>query len=390
MKTFEPFIGKAEEMMAAASEATGGLTDYGDPRAFMPGLKALLEAMDNDTLNFTPDGFITAYQMLVGNLIARLLTEQGWKDHPQCLQQPIRRPLIIIGIPRTGTTALHKLLSVDPQFQGVERWLSAAPMPRPPTETWPQNPWYQACVKGIEDMFANAPEMRAAHDLRADDVDECLEILKQDFCSNYYGSRLFVPDYDRWWLQQSEAPAYRRLYKVLQLIGANSPDKTWLLKNPGHVANINLLLDTFPDACIIQTHRDPVKATASVCSVLKQARTLFEGDRVDLAAIGQRELAYWSNAVANAEQARKRAPEQFLDVIHSDFHKNPLAVVKTIYRHFGFELTNDVEIAMAERIKRNPEGSHGKHVYSLEEFGLTESAIAERYQHYCALYLKNN
>ena len=169
---------------------------------------------------------------------------------------------------------------------------------------------------------------------------------------------------------------------------ANSSDKTWLLKNPGHIAHVDLLLDTYPDACVIQTHRDPVKATASLCSVLKQARSLFEGDKVDLPALGQRELDYWSNAAADAEQARKRAPKQFLDIVHGDFHKNPLAVVKHIYRYFGFELTGDVEQAMNERIERNPEGSHGTHVYSLEEFGLTESEIAERYRHYCARYLK--
>lgn len=389
MPALDPFTGKAEELMAAASEATGGLDDFGDPQSFMPGFNRLLEAFDNDDLHFTAEGYEFAREMLVGNLIARLLTEQGWKENAQCLQHPIRRPLVIIGIPRTGTTALHKLLSVDPQFQGMERWLTAFPMPRPPRQKWAGNPWYRACVRGIEDMFANAPEMRAAHDLRADDVDECLEVLKQDFCSNYYGSRVYVPDYDRWWLQQSEAPAYRRLYAVLQLIGAHSSEKTWLLKNPGHVANVDLLLDIFPDACVIQTHRDPVKATASVCSVLRQARTLFEADQVKLEPIGQRELDYWSNAVAKAEQCRKRAPDQFLDVVHSDFYQDPMAVVKKIYGHFGFELTGQIELAMAERIERNPEGSHGTHDYSLAEFGLTEPEVATRYAHYCAKYLKN-
>lgn len=384
------FTQQSDEILAAAVAATGGLRDFGQPDTFMPGFMELLGALDHRSLHLTPEGHSFARDMLVGNLIARLMTEQGWKDNPECLQHSITRPLVIIGIPRTGTTALHKLLSVDPQFQGLERWLTASPMPRPSQAEWSSNPWYQACARGIDEMFASAPDMRVAHDLRPGDVDECLEVLKQDFCSNYYGSRVFVPDYDRWWLQQSEAPAYRRLYKVLQLIGANSPAKTWLLKNPGHVANVDLLLDIFPDACVIQTHRDPVAATASVCSVLKQARALFESDAVQLEAIGRRELSYWSNAVDRARIARKRAPDQFLDVRHTEFHREPLSVVRKIYSYFAFDLTQEVEAAMLARIENDPERRHGTHSYNLEDFGLTESAVKERYAEYCEAYLMQN
>ena len=383
----EPFIGKAEEMMAAASEAAGGLTDFGARETFIPGLNALLAALDNDTLQFTRQSNAHVYQMVVGILISRLLTEQGWKANPQCLQQPIIRPLIIIGIPRTGTTALHKLLSVDPQFQGLERWLTTFPMPRPPRAEWESNPWYQACVAGLREFFDLVPGVRVAHDLNANDVDECLDVLKQNFCSNFFGSYLDIPSYDEWWLQQSEAPAYQRLYKVLQLIGANSPGKTWLLKNPGHVANVDLLLDTFPDACVVQTHRDPVKAMPSVCSVLSFTRSMIEGNQARLNNIGKRELTYWSRAVEDADQARQRAPEQFLDINHADFHSDPIEVVKHIYDYFGLKLTRDALTAMRDRIERNPEGSYGQHHYTLADYGLTAAAIRNRFESYCQRHL---
>lgn len=387
MKDFEPFTGKAEEMMAAAREAVGGLDDFGDPETFVAGLYELLAALDNDRPNFTADGYEFTYNTIVGVLISRLLTEQGWKDRPDCLEHMIKKPLIVTGIPRTGTTALHKLLSVDPQFQGMECWLTIFPMPRPPRDQWESNPWYQACEDGFDAFFAAVPELRAIHNVRAEDVDECLNVLRQDFCSNFFGSSLPVPSYDRWWLQQSEAPCYQRFYKVMQLIGANSPTVPWLLKNPGHVANIDLLLDTFPDARVIQTHRDPVKAIPSLFSTLKFVRKAVEGDNVQLELLGQREMNYWGRAVEGADKARERAPKQFFDVIQDDFHRDPMATVRSIYDFYDLELSSAVIAAMRKRIELNPESSHGKHHYSVEQFGITEAAIKERFAGYCQRHL---
>lgn len=375
------FQGAEGQLHAAASAATG-LTDFGDTADYLPGLHQLLMALDSNGPAFKASGREFTWNTLVGVLIARLLTEQGWKDYPHSLQQPIRRPLIIIGVPRTGTTALHKLLSMDPQFQGMERWLTAFPMPRPSAEAWTGNPWYQACVSGLEQFFAQAPDMRAAHDMRADDVDECLEVLKQNFCSNYFGSSLRVPDYDRWWLQQSEAPAYQRLLKVLQLIGAHSPEKTWLLKNPGHVAEVDTLLDVFPDACVVQTHRHPLKALSSLCSVLRGARSIIEGDGVDAHEIGQREVSYWHAAVERATKARERAPEQFIDVSQRDLQRDPLGVVQRIYQKFDLTLSAQAEARMRERAAHAPEARHGEHQYTAEAFGLDPVQINQRFGAY--------
>jgi hypothetical protein len=260
-------------------------------------------------------------------------------------------------------------------------------MPRPPRDAWLANPWFQACAKGLEDFFALAPEMRAAHDMRADDVDECLEVLKQNFCSNHFGSSIRVPHYDDWWLKQSEAASYERYYKIMQLIGADAPDETWLLKNPGHVTTLDLLLSTFPDACVVQTHRDPVKALPSLCSVLHQARGIVEGSEVNATEIGARELDYWSRALDAADQNRARAPGQFLDIHQSDIHQRPLEVVQRIYDRFRLTLSEPVEAAMRKRIARNPEGSHGEHRYTLHTFGLTESVVRERFSGYIQRHL---
>jgi hypothetical protein len=216
----------------------------------------------------------------------------------------------------------------------------------------------------------------------ADDVDECLEVLKQGFCSNTYGSTFRVPGYDAWWAGQDEGASYRRYAAALRVIGAEDT-RPWLLKNPGHIHTLAQLLAVFPDACIVQTHRDPVQALPSLCSVLAMARRLSEGGNVVPREIGARETANWENAVTRAMALREQAPpRQVLDVRHRDFHRDPLGVVRRIYRHFGYELSPQVEKAMQARIQANPEGRHGAHVYTSEHFGLEAGAIRERFATY--------
>ena len=168
----------------------------------------------------------------------------------------------------------------------------------------------------------------------------------------------------------------------MQLIGADQPNQTWLLKNPGHIAEVDVLLDTFPDACIVQTHRHPAKAIPSLCSTLRQARAISEGENVDPLEIGGRELHYWSKAVERADRARQRAPEQFIDVHQRDLHRDPMAVIKQIYRHFGLQLSAEAEENMQRRIAHQPEAQHGEHVYTAEEFGLSEPLIGDAFAAY--------
>lgn len=375
----------AEDALHAAAAAPFGFTTFGAEDEYLPGLTRLLESLD-DGPRFAPGGREFAWSSLVGVMISRGFAEQGWQAHPESLSQPLRRPLIITGVPRTGTTALHKLLAEDAQFQGLEKWLTVFPMPRPPRESWPDNPLYQGVVAGLEAFFAQAPAMRAAHNIVADQVDECLEVLKQNFCSNNFGSSFRVPAYDAWWRQQDEGASYQRLRRVLQLIGANAPGQPWLLKNPGHVHHLDRLLEAFPDACVVQTHRDPVKALPSLCSVLTMARGISEGAGVQTAEIGRREFDNWARGADAAMAARERLPNQFLDVRHKDFHADPMGVVRRIYSHFDFELTPQAEQRMLDRIAADPESSRGEHRYTLAEFGLDEGEIRERFAAYSRRY----
>ncbi|MEX3950789.1 sulfotransferase [Paraburkholderia sp. EG287B] len=377
----------AEDALHDAASGAAGLNDFGVGAEYMPGLTQLLIALDDDGPRFALGGREFVWNALVGALISRLVLVEGLRKHAGAVQKIPRRPLVITGIPRTGTTALHKLLSVDPQFQGLEKWLTVFPQPRPPRETWSGHAQFQATAAGLEAFFNAAPEMRAAHNIVADEVDECLEILKQGFCSNLWGSSFRAPQYDSWWREQSELPAYRYFARAIGLIGARDSEKTWLLKNPGHIMQLPTLFEVFPDACVVQTHRDPMQALPSLASVLTMARRVSEGKRVDKHEIGRREVENWARASEAAIEARAHLPKkQFIDIRQKDFQVDPIGTVRRIYSHFGFRLSAETEQAMRERVKQNPERAHGAHGYTPDEFGLAAGAIRERFSRYMATY----
>lgn len=381
---FPDKLADAEDLLhETASEMAGGLADFGD-QTYLTGLRILLRSMDKN-ISFTEFGRQYAIGDITGALKARLHAEQGFKDHPEVLDKPICKPLIITGVPRTGTTALHKLMSLDPQFQGLEMWLTDAPMTRPPRDTWESNPLFQQTAASLKEYFDSMPGQKAAHDMVAEEVDECLRVMRQDFVSNHWGSSYPVPEYDEWWLAQSEAPAYRRFVKVLQLIGAADRHRRWLLKNPSHFSQLPLLFEMFPDACMIQTHRHPAKAIPSLCNLLLLMHKTICGENIDPAIDGRRELRLYSDWTKRAMKARESIPAgQQMDVDHRRFHKEPLGVVREIYGKFGLSLSPEIERKMQGWINSDPLGKQGG--YTLEQFGLSEKLINEYFGEYITRY----
>jgi hypothetical protein len=363
--------------------ATGqtGLVDFGDP-GYRHALRVLLEAFDID-LKLTDTGSRFAYDtFLVPTLIARLHTQTGWVEHPEVLAIPIHRPLVIIGFPRTGTTALHRLLSVDPQFQGLEHWLAQTPMMRPSRETWETHPAYLASVAKCEMLNAIIPELRSAHDTLAFEVEECGALLRQSFM--YDGFSHLLPTYDKWFLAQSKRESYRRYADVLRLIGGNEPNRRWLLKDPNHIAQIDTLMDVFPDACLIQTHRDPRKVVPSLCSLVHMWQRALEGEASCASLLGPRECAYLHKTLDRIQAVRRKSPSQFFDVDHRRFLANPLGTVRDIYEYFGLDLSAHSEQLMREWVAATPPTRHGGHRYTNDPYGITDSQICATFAEYRA------
>jgi len=377
----EKFATALDELHELVAREAGS-ADFG-PRDYLAGLRVLLQSMDFDPI-FSHRGRRIAWGEVIAALTGRARAARAMAENRGFDRLDLEKPVVITGIPRTGTTALHKLMAVDPQFQGLQGWLSGAPMPRPPRETWESHPLFQQAVERLNRRFAAVPTQRAAHDMAAEEVDECCFVLRQSFVSNLWTVVWPAASYDAWWQTQSELPAYRYLRQVLKLIGCNEPRKQWLLKNPGHIANLDLLFEVFPDARVIQTHRDPAKAVPSLCAVLMKNHPLMEDGRAQLRArlMGSRETDKWAKAVRDAEAVRGAHRDQVIDVAHGEFHRAPMAVIRRIYAFLGLALSPEIETAMLERVAAAPEMRHGTHRYEAADFGLAEEEIRERFGAY--------
>jgi hypothetical protein len=365
-----------EELHAAASKATG-LTDFG-PDDYTDGLTVLLESCARDA-GLTPRGSKAMRTMLRGALTARLLSEAAWQANPGYAQVRIDRPIFVTGLPRTGTTALHRLLAADPAHQGLAMWLAEVPQPRPPVETWAANPVFGYIQAACERHHAEHPEFMAVHYVAADQVEECWQLLRQSMRSISWECLAHLPTYSAWLRKQDWTDAYRRHRRNLQLIGLPEADRRWVLKNPSHLFALDALLRVYPEALVIQTHRDPGTAIASVCSLAAQASagwsTTFTG-----AVIGHDQLELWASGLERftAERARHHR-DQFFDVSYDDLAADPVGTVETIYAYFGLPFGGAAADTIRAHLSRGADRSRSAHRYALADFGLTAADVAARF-----------
>jgi LPS sulfotransferase NodH len=316
-------------------------------------------------------------------LVARALSEAAFRQYPEHAKAAVERPIFVTGLPRTGTTALHRLLTADPGNQGLELWLTEVPQPRPPRETWADNPAFERIESGFRQHHIENPEFMGLHYMSAAEVEECWQLLRQSSKSISYETLAYVPGYSRWLAQQDWTDAYARHKANLQLIGLPDRDQRWVLKNPSHLFALDALLAVYPDALIVQTHRAPRTAMPSACSLSEQA-TKGWSDRFHGDEVGRTQLELWSRGLERFRESRGRYDSaQFIDVDYRDFVGDPLGTVAGIYGTFGLELTDDARVAM-ERMHADSRSGDRKpsHRYSLEEFGLTEAMVDEAFADY--------
>ncbi|MGI8493301.1 MAG: sulfotransferase family protein [Acidimicrobiales bacterium] len=377
-------IGSAEELHELASRITG-LDDFGDP-GYQEGLEVLLESYRSDE-RLTRWGNKATRVMLRDTLVARLLSQAGWKQHPEHAGAPVIAPVFVTGLPRTGTTALHRLLCADPAHQGLELWLTQVPQPRPPRQSWADHPVYQQMQQALERHHVDNPEFMGVHYMSADMVEECWQLLRQSMQSVSFESLAHIPTYATWLAESDWTGPYKRHRRNLQLIGLNDPGRRWVLKNPSHLFALDALLEVYPDAMIVQTHRDPRAVIASSCSLSAQATDgqseLFQGP-----VIGGDQLELWARGADTFHQARQRfGPGRFFDVKYEDFTANPLGTAEAIYRHFDLDLSEPARTAMAEVHRESTDGvAAPSHRYTLEEFGLSGEEVDERFSDYRRAY----
>lgn len=373
-----PDVGSYDDIAAAASRSTG-MTDFGDG-VHEEGLRVLVEDLASPEAGLTPRGNYFQRSEVKGALVGVLLTQAQFAAHPEHRDVPIERPIFLMGLPRTGTTALHRYLHADPMAQGLEMWLTQYPQPRPPRETWESDPIFTAMQSAFTAHHVESPEFMGIHYMDATTVEECWRLLRQTGKSNSYESLANLPRYTAWLQQQDWTDAYARHKQNLQLVGLNDQEKRWVLKNPSHMTALDALMTVYPDALIVYTHRDPVTCIASSCS-LSAETTVGHSETYVGGVIGHTQLDLWSRSFHAFHDARPAYDQaQFADVAFADLVRDPLGVTRGIYEQFGLAWTPEVQAAIEEIDRESKQGkAKPSHRYTLKDYGLSEARVREAF-----------
>jgi len=369
----------SEESLLAEARAQAGLADFGDER-FREGLRVLLETYET-TANLSPAGRKRTRRRLVQLLATRLRVEAAWQRHPEVRALEIRRPVYLTGLPRTGTSALFNLLAADAHHRPLLLWEGLFPDPLEGLPAGAPDPRREALRKLNERDRQKNPDFDKVHYVTVDMPEECVLLTAHTFCDAQMGIEPLMEPYASWFQRQDLRPAYRYYADLLRLLQWQRPGERWLLKSPAHLWALDVLAEMFPDVCLIWTHRDPLEMLGSYCSMM--AMLMAVRASFDPKQLGPTVLEYLARSLERGLAARDRpGAGRVLDVDYRAFVADPLATVRGIYRHFDLALGPAEEASLAAWAQAHPQGKHGAHRYSLEEYGLSAEAVRERLASY--------
>ena len=373
----------ADRMLANARRRTG-LQDLGDERC-LTALRVLVRAI-NDEAELTPTGVLLQRQRIEGALANRLRAQQLLKRHPEIHDLELGKVVLIAGLQRTGTTALHRLLASHPDMRALISWEALNPAPLPGEGERGFDRRLRRARLAERTIAYLAPAFFAVHPIAHDAPEEDILLLDLSFMSQTPEATMHVPSYAKWLEGQDHAHAYRELKTLLRLLHWQQPAKHWVLKTPHHLEHLDAVLATFADVTVVQTHRDPQVALASFLSMVAHGRGVFS-DRIDAEAIARHWTAKACRMIERAEAARCNAdPDRFVDVLYHDLMRDPVAQLERIYRQAGIPFCAEAQEAAARTMQRNPQHRHGKHIYSAAHFGLNGAETADGFAAYRARY----
>jgi hypothetical protein len=374
------FASREQEFHEIAIRAVDGYQNFGDP-SYLEGLRRLLYSYDHEA-RLHRLGKMTVVYQTVGLLASRLRTERWFEMRPDSARIAIQRPIVITGMVRTGSTALHYLMGANPDMQCLQYWLALHPQPRPPRATWDAATDFQHARIELDMMYRAGKNMlEAIHHMTAEGPDESGRILGQSFTDDRFEVVSTVPTYSEWYMNTVHVQTYARHRRTMQLIGSYEPDTRWLLKYPVHMRNLDALLETYPDACIIWTHRDPAEVLPSYVSLCAHFRSLFEKEP-DRPRIALEQKEAWARAVENGMRLRKGREHQFHDIYFSDFMADPIGEAAKAYERFEQPLSERAEEALTAWRAANQPGQFGTHDYTRDDFGQPRAQVHERYAAY--------
>ena len=349
-----------------------GMTDFGD-EAFRLGLEKLCESL-NEEAALSQLGRAAAYFNIVDSLCARLRILDYRKARPEIAREVVKGPLIILGLPRTGTTILYELLAQDPAHRSPVSWEVARPIPPAQEDSYLSDKRIRSVGFLMSLAEKLSPGLQSVHAIGAQLPQECVYMLASNFISEQFGFMYNVPGYRDWALQQDMTSAYRWHATFLQHMQVDFRRERWVLKTPPHMAYLQYLLAQYPDASLVWTHREPLTAVTSFASLASTLRGGYS-DKIDPIAIGQYEAVHCFKMLEQGVSQRNRLDTgQFFDVGFEEICRDPMAVIRSIYAYFGFDLGNEAEARMCQYLDSRPRHLFGEHRYEQTDFGLSDQS----------------
>lgn len=372
----------ADSLMEQTTANTG-LSDFGD-KAFLEPLHVLTVSLQEEAnLNFM--GTIIARDEILSALTSRLVVVDVLKRHPEILKQQIKEPVFIAGAGRTGTTILQELLVQDPAHRTPLGSEVRDPCPRAAESASAREARIARLDHAISIWHKVTPEVEAMHAMGARLPAECPTIFAQEFRSPYYTFSYNVPSYSKWLNTADRHPAYEYHSKFLKILQWRQPGKRWILKTATHIADIETVLDVYPDARIINTHRDPLNVLASLAGFYGTMIWMHSDQIPDIRGAMQATSLGLASLLDHTIQLRcqGRIPDEIIfDILYADLVKDPLAIVGRLYDHFGWSFTNDAQSRMRTYLESHKQGSRGRYVYGFDNTGLDPAIERPRFAAY--------
>jgi hypothetical protein len=355
-----------------------GLDDFGHGDFFEALSRLLQSCQDEAQLNLI--GKIALKVDVLETLSARLQMERDRQLHPNIARQEIHQPLFIVGLPRSGTSVLHRLLGADPEHRSPLMWEVRAPSP--PTRH-DQKRRIRRARQSCNFFNWLVPTFGHVHSVGAEVPQECVSLMTPTFLSDQFDAMYYVPSYRTWFFRQDLRPAYEYHRRFLQHLQFRRAARRWVLKAPTHMFAMPALLSVYPDALFVQTHRTPVDSMASVSSLVTILRSAFS-DAVDPFIVSREAIDYWSETMEKFLYERDRlANNRICDVQYDEIRREPIAAVRRIYEFFDWSLSQEAEQRMRVLVAGQAERQSANHRYDLSQFGATADEVLSAFATYC-------
>jgi Sulfotransferase family len=367
--------------LLSIAERQTGLNDFGDHR-FLEAMAFLVESVEREA-KLNALGRFVFVEHVVQLLRNRLYLELDWKLDPTISFRRIPKPVFITGLPRTGTTLLHSLLAQDTEiFAAPLTWEMIYPSPAQGEDrlrirrTESQLKWFELLVPGL----------KAIHPVAAELPQECVAIMSHCFMSEEFDTMFDLPGYESWVEGQDQRETYAFHKRFLQQLRRGTPERRFVLKAPAHLRSVEAILDVYPDAHIIHTHRHPSQVVPSLSSLIVTLKGAFSYN-INPIESGPGAVDYCLRNLRKFFPSLERlSPNVYTDVAYLDLVRNPMGVVRQIYARLGEQLSPQAEARMERFLAENPQGKWGRHKYSLADFGLQPETIDEQFRFYTERY----